>query len=502
MVSDGLMITANLDHTADYAGWRKQARALLCAEVEPAEVLWHIAGSSSDLFAGEVQIQPDNDLSLKQPYKPAQYTVPRDFLTLAEKVVCHRDEGRFSLLYRLLWRMTHGENGLLQRVTDDDVHTLTGFAKAVSRDRHKMTAFVRFRKSPYSEREHYSAWFEPSHHILRLTSDFFCKRFSNMDWSIFTPEGSAHWNQTTLVFGEAGTRQDIPDTEIMEQLWCTYFSNIFNPARLRLDAMQSEMPIKYWKNLPEAPIIARLTREAESRTRHMVDAMPTQEPRFAESALYRAEVTTTGADTIDQLRASVLHCDKCAHACDATQAVFGHGPETARIMVVGEQPGDSEDVQGKPFVGPSGKLIRSLLSTLSVDSDTIYFTNAVKHFKYTVRGKRRLHKTPSVSDIEHCRSWLMDEIWLIRPAVIIALGSTATRSLLGRNVSMSEERGRLQRLGEASSLMVTHHPARVLRAVNANDQRRFREELSADLAQAITAIVENGHSSPVEQVAN
>ncbi len=349
-----------------------------------------------------------------------------------------------------------------------------------------MTAFVRFRKTLGSEHEHYSAWFEPSHHILRLTSDFFCKRFSNMDWSIYTPEGSAHWNQSELVFGPPGTRKDIPDGEIMEQLWCTYFSNIFNPARLRLDAMRAEMPVKYWKNLPEAPIIAKLTSEAGARTSSMVAAAPSREPRYAQTALYQAQIPVSSSCSISELRESARNCDRCAHACDATQTVFGHGPQTARVMIVGEQPGDIEDVRGRPFVGPSGKLLRSILAELSVEQDDFYFTNAVKHFKYTVRGKRRLHQRPSADDISHCRSWLTEEVALIKPEMIVALGSTAARSLLGRSVRLEDERGTLQRFGESASLIVTHHPARILRGSTSGDRRRFKEQLRDDLTMAVS----------------
>ena len=482
------MMTVKVKHAADFEGWRTQARLLLNAEVEPARVLWQIDGASSDLFAtgDEIAAQSEGVAAPKTPGSAGRYSVPRKFVEMAKLVVCHSDASRFALLYRVLWRMTHGESGLLQRVTDDDVFTLMGFAKAVSRDRHKMTAFVRFRKTPGCEHEHYSAWFEPSHHILRLTSDFFCKRFSNMDWSIYTPEGSAHWNQSELVFGPPGTRQDIPDGEIMEQLWCTYFSNIFNPARLRLDAMRAEMPVKYWKNLPEAPIIAKLTREAGARTSSMVAAAPSREPRFAQSALYRTQTPVPSLCSIGELRESAHNCDRCAHACDATQTVFGHGPQTARVMIVGEQPGDIEDVRGKPFVGPSGKLLRSILTELSVDQDDIYFTNAVKHFKYTVRGKRRLHQRPSVGDIDHCRSWLTEEIALIKPEVIVAMGSTAARSLLGRTVSLDEERGTLQRFGESFRLMVTHHPARILRELNAGNRKKLRAQLLEDLSLALS----------------
>ncbi|ASJ71516.1 UdgX family uracil-DNA binding protein [Granulosicoccus antarcticus] len=485
------MITANIQYAADFNGWRVQARLMLDAEIEPAQVIWQIAGASSDLFASqnELTIQADTVAQPRRQGRENTQLVPREFIALAEKVVCHCDESRFALLYRVLWRMTHGEAGLLQRITDDDVHALTGFAKAVSRDRHKMTAFVRFRKTLGCEHEHYSAWFEPSHHILRLTSRFFCKRFANMDWSIYTPEGSAHWNQSELVFGPPGTRTDIPDGEIMEQLWCTYFSNIFNPARLRLDAMRSEMPVKYWKNLPEAPIIAKLTREAGARTSRMVEAAPSAEPRFAKAALYRgSEKAITPSGSLNELRESASNCCQCAHACDATQTVFGTGPEAARIMIVGEQPGDIEDLQGRPFVGPSGKLIRSMLDELSIDQDGLYFTNAVKHFKYTIRGKKRLHQSPSAGDIDHCRPWLLGEIALIKPLMIIALGRTAASSLLGRVVQLEKERGALQSFGESGHIMVTHHPARILRATNKADRTRFKTQLLADLGMAASSL--------------
>ncbi|NND92136.1 MAG: UdgX family uracil-DNA binding protein [Granulosicoccus sp.] len=482
------MITVNVEHAADFHGWRAQARELLNAGIDPSHVLWQVSGIDSDLFAdrNELTALSTEESPPCDPTIRSTHTVPRSFLELAELVVCHSDASRFGLLYRALWRMTNGDADLLQRATDDDVYTLTGFAKAVSRDRHKMTAFVRFRRTPGCHHEHYAAWFEPSHHILRLTSEFFCKRFSNMDWSIYTPEGSAHWNQAELVFGPCGTRHDIPQGEAMEQLWCTYFANIFNPARLRLDAMRAEMPVKYWKNLPEAPIIARLTREAGSRTSQMVAATPGAESKYTQSALYRAEVPLQKLDSLAQLRESARHCDLCPHACKATQTVFGHGPETARVMIIGEQPGDIEDLRGMPFVGPSGKLLRSILTQLSVDQSKVYFTNAVKHFKYTPRGKRRLHQRPSAGDIDRCRSWLTDEISLIKPALIIALGSTAARSLLGRTVKLTEQRGILQRFGDSAQVMLTHHPARILRASNQLDRSRLSDQLADDLGTALS----------------
>jgi DNA polymerase len=160
-------------------------------------------------------------------------------------------------------------------------------------------------------------------------------------------------------------------------------------------------------------------------------------------------------------------------------------------MIVGEQPGDIEDLHGRPFVGPSGKLLRSILVELSVEDDAIYFTNAVKHFKYTVRGKRRLHQRPTVGDIDHCRPWLSAEISLIKPKVIITMGSTATRSLFGRTVPLEEHRGRLQSFDVSVSVMVTHHPAMMLRASNPDDRRRLNGQLVEDLRTALSDVMRN-----------
>ena len=268
----------------DFDGWRRLARQHLAAGSPPESIVWEFGGGTADLF-GEQAAPASSAVSSSSTHRAGQVpVVPRRFLELARCVACHRTPDRFALLYRVLWRASHGEPGLLDLPSDPDMHRLHRLGKCVARERHKMHAFVRFRQTPEVEPEHFSAWFEPEHHTLRLSSDFFVRRFANMHWSIVTPDESAHWNGQSLQFGPGGHRNEGAAPEAMEQLWKTYFANIFNPARLKLDAMRSEMPVKYWKNLPEAPLIAELVHNAGARSQAMVDSLPSEPPRFASRA--------------------------------------------------------------------------------------------------------------------------------------------------------------------------------------------------------------------------
>ena len=296
-----------LDHPADVSGWRQSARRLLIEGVPPEAVTWsvrargeRVAGTdglvsggagTADLFgAAPIESEPATLCPVPAP------RVPKAFGGLCERVVCHRDPQRFAVLYRVLWRLQQGEPRLLDNAADDDVFALHRWDRAVARDRHKMHAFVRFRATPGVVPEHFSAWFEPDHHILRLTSGFFRRRFASMHFSIYTPEASVHWDTEQLRFGPAATRAVVDRPDAMEALWREYYASIFNPARLKLDAMRAEMPVKYWKNLPEAPLIAALSREAGRRTEHMVEAAATEAPRFARAAGLSGRAGLQGAD--------------------------------------------------------------------------------------------------------------------------------------------------------------------------------------------------------------
>ena len=181
--------------------------------------------------------------------------------------------------------------------------------------------------------------------------------------------------------------------------------------------------------------------------------------------------------TLAKLRAAAAHCRGCALYALATQTVFGEGPRSARVIVVGEQPGDQEDKQGRPFVGPSGRLLDHAFAAAGIDRDDVYVTNAVKHFKWAkdARTKRRIHKTPSGGEIRACFPWLREEIALIQPDVIVCLGATAAKSLLGRGFSVMKKRGIAIPSEWAPAVFATVHPSAVLRAPK--EQRVLAERM-------------------------
>ncbi|MGN6155610.1 MAG: UdgX family uracil-DNA binding protein [Sphingomicrobium sp.] len=176
-------------------------------------------------------------------------------------------------------------------------------------------------------------------------------------------------------------------------------------------------------------------------------------------------------------------CTRCHLYKHATQTVFGEGPLDAKLMFVAEQPGDAEDLAGRPFVGPAGQLFDSLLETAGVDRSQTYVTNAVKHFKFVQKGKRRIHNKPDSGEISACRWWLEHERELIRPPVTVALGATAARSLIGKTVTISKVRGTPLTLEDGSECWVTTHPSALLRMPEPERRREAREKFVEDMKQ-------------------
>jgi uracil-DNA glycosylase len=190
--------------------------------------------------------------------------------------------------------------------------------------------------------------------------------------------------------------------------------------------------------------------------------------------------------SLKALREAVQDCHGCDLYRDATQAVFGEGPAKARLMLVGETPGDREDIEGEPFVGPAGGLLRKALISAGIEVDETYLTNAVKHFKWRPRGKRRLHVTPRVGEMNACHPWVAAEVAAVKPEAIVALGATAARSLFGTEVKVTKDRGRLLDSDLAPLAAVTVHPSAVLRA--GDDREAEYEAFVADLKLVADAL--------------
>ena len=261
------MYCVDLTREDAFGEFRDTARGLALAGVVPADITWRVG--TGDLIGGAAP-----------PAGNGTLPVPAGYVPLAQDVVCHSDPERFALLYALLWRIAQGERELLAVASDPLVHRIARMHKSVRRDLHKMTAFVRFRRVDTPDGEHYVAWFEPEHHILRRNADFFVGRFAAMRWSILTPDGALHWDGKELSHTAGVSCDEAPKTDALEDWWRTYYRATFNPARANLEAMMAEMPKKYWRNLPEADLIPGLLAEAETRTQRMVSSPPTA-PRHA-----------------------------------------------------------------------------------------------------------------------------------------------------------------------------------------------------------------------------
>ena len=472
-------LTVILDGQTDFAGWRDAARRLALNDVPPQDIAWQVA------------VSMPNDYKPGLPETPvgADLKVPRNFVEAAETAILHSDAERFALLYRLLWRL-RSEPHLLNIASDLDIRRFGAMEKSVRRDIHKMRAFVRFRQVGEAPDERYAAWFEPDHFIVERNAPFFVRRFTGMRWTILTPYASADWDGERLAIGSGARRDEAPAEDASEALWRTYYRNIFNPARLKVKAMQAEMPKKYWRNLPEASLIPDLIAGADEAAKEMIARMPsTPAPHHAkvQAKHWPAPETSgesddgVGAKSIAHAREAAKHCRRCPLWRDATQAVFGEGPENARVIFVGEQPGDQEDIAGKPFVGPAGKVFDDVLEEAGLDRTLTYVTNAVKHFKFEPRGKRRIHSKPNAGEVKACRWWLDKELSLIEPDLVVALGATAGQSLLGKPVAITKMRGEVIEREDGLRVFLTIHPSFILRIRDPQDQQAERVRFLKDI---------------------
>ncbi|MBN8467407.1 UdgX family uracil-DNA binding protein [Corallococcus exiguus] len=276
-----------------------------------------------------------------------------------------------------------------------------------------------------------------------------------------------------LTYGPGVPRSQAPEGDALEEMWGTYYASTFNPARLNVRAMRAEMPKKHWATLPETRLIPELVRQAPERTSRMVS--PKLE--LSESSRFLPEHRDL---------ASLAHAARGCRACPlherATHMVFGEGPAGARLMLVGEQPGDMEDREGRPFIGPAGQLLDTVLASVGLERGQIYVTNAVKHFGW-VEGeeKQRLHVKPGRGEVLACKGWLEAEVAQVKPRMILCLGATAAQVFLGPGFRINLSRGQIFETPWAKAWMATFHPSALLRMPDERARAQARIHFEEDL---------------------
>ena len=497
-------IAIRLDSVVDWPGFARAVRQLREQGVAPEDVRWRVDGDEADtpdLF----ELADERRASALAGKMPM--SLPRTFVDAAREVFLHADPCRLPLIHRLAVRIDADARAWADPLHADRLQ-FERLLREVRREIHKMHAFVRFRRLDFPEpalfdaafedsldaafeaesRRHLArhvAWFEPAHHVLEAAAPFFARRFATMRWAILTPRASVEWDGGALSFGPGARREDAPAADAGEALWLAYYRSIFNPARVKVAMMKKEMPVRFWKNLPEAAAVPELLAQAPQRQQRMVDDGGVARSRRRGQSLdpEAIRVFNTAGASLETLARQAARCRDCPGADAATQTVFGEGEAGARVMLVGEQPGDHEDLRGRPFQGPAGQLLREAITELGWPGAALYLTNAVKHFHHELRGKRRLHKTPGQREAMACLHWLEAEIAAVRPRAIVALGATAARSLLGNDVAVIANEGRWLTRADGTPVLVCLHPAAILRAEPAR-QAAMRQRWVASLAQA------------------
>ena len=486
----GTLFAPRLPRIGTVAAWRAAAKRLAAARVDPARVEWGLEGEAAPLLGASMEDLPEPTRAL---------SVPRAFPDLLATLVPERSHAGMTVAYDLLLRLQSAPR-LLENRADPSVAQAHAFAKAIRRDIHKMHAFVRFKEQHgRADRRLFTAWFEPDHRIEEAVAEFFARRFGDMDWIIRTPEVAIRFEEGRVsLAAEDATRPEEGDA--MEGLWTTYYGSIFNPARLKPDAMRAEMPKKYWRNLPEAAAIPDLIANARSRVAEMHEAGLTppvparvRGPAPEETTMKMpAQTDLFGSQTLDEVAESASACTRCPLYSDATQVVFGEGPRDAKVMFVGEQPGDKEDLAGRPFVGPAGQMFTDCAERVGIDRDDYYVTNAVKHFKFTLRGRRRIHQRPAASEVSACNWWLQQELQLIDPKLTVAMGATALHALTGNGAGILKRRGGVEETRDGRPCLVTVHPSYLLRLPDEDLKAAEIERFEADLRRVHELIADAG----------
>ncbi|MBC7713049.1 MAG: UdgX family uracil-DNA binding protein, partial [Rhizobacter sp.] len=333
-------------------------------------------------------------------------------------------------------------------------------------------AFVRFKEIKKNDESIYMAWHRPDHRVLKFSAPFFTDRFNGMNWAIFTEEESMTWINNKLEFGPGISQREAEAQDSMEELWKTYYASIFNPGRVKIKMMKSELPVRHWKTLPEAELIDQLIAEAPAR----LDAFYESQRPSALQWVPKGENVT-----LSELRTALPNCSACGNCSRATAPVAGSGPETARIVFVGEQPGNEEDLNGSPFVGPAGQLLMEALEIAGILRSEVYLTNAVKSFKWKDLNGMRKHVNPTAADIAACRPWLKSELDIVRPQILVCLGASAALSVFGKMMKVGDSHGKIFQTTFSDKTIILSHPSAILRMQNPEDKERLYNKFVGDI---------------------
>jgi uracil-DNA glycosylase len=448
-----------LQHPKSFDEWRLAVLSLLQTNRTPNEVLWSSEDQQPNLWF--------DTLNSGAHYK---LKIPSKLKELLMTLSMHRSLTRWNLMYRILYRSIHGEKNLLDDPADSDVATALRMQQEIENDIHRFYAFLRFKKHMDNEGEIFIAFFKPDHSILHAVLQFFVKRFGSMRWVIFTPEGSAYWDTRTLKIQD--TKIDMPQVndQEMETMWSSYYSSIFNPTRSNEKLLKQHVPNRFRSNMPEMEQVSELLQNAPKRTDRMLESVS-------------SAAISGWSESLQDLNIKLQRCVSCPIGLNGTRAVAGQG-SLGGIMLVGEQPGDEEEKCGDPFVGPAGEVLNEAFRDLNLNRNMIYITNSVKHFKFVMRGKSRIHDRPSHAEIGACRSWLNEEIRLVQPDVIICLGASAAQSVLGAKLDIGKNLNQEFTHPSGAIILVTYHPAAILRVPDPDRKREMYSQILRSLANA------------------
>ncbi|HYS65650.1 MAG TPA: UdgX family uracil-DNA binding protein [Paraburkholderia sp.] len=409
--------------------------------------------------------------------------IPRELLARLKTAACFRAPDRWALLYRILWRWTHDERGVLDP-NDRDGALLDQRIRSVEHETDDLLLLTLFRRrDPSMGLPEFVGWYEPHHDLLERAAARFAVRMGDSTWMLATPQGAAFWNGMLLRIGRPATEeseqasQALPasamageaiTSEPIEALWLACYASAFN-------GKPAPVPLRYWRT-PRAgpPLPARLARERSRLGARGAAVTVPETPPVEYSAMTPPLLEPTGP---------LATCRRCALWRNAKQTVAGAGPSHAAIMVVGEQPGEHENQHGEPFTGPAGQLLDTLFARAGLERAALYLTYAVKHYKWETLDQQRVHRTPARREVEACRYWLEKELAQVAPRVVVTLGATALKALTGTHVNLSEYLG--QTIAHGGRLIVpTWHPSYALGTANARLRGDIVETIVTDFRRA------------------